>query len=60
MNGVFSAWDMLIEKQKNRAIIAQIRAEIEQLDEIPSRFGLPKVLKTDVLNIIDKYAKGAE
>lgn len=35
--------------------IEQIRSEIENMDEIPSRFGLPKVLKFEVLRIIDKY-----
>ena len=41
--------------QPTSQVLEDIKAEIEQMAEVPSRFGLPKVLKFEVLDIIDKH-----
>ena len=62
MNEGFSAWDLLIEKQRHRAILEQIKAEVEQLtdnkeyvDEFEDGYN---VAMKQVLDIIDRHIKG--
>lgn len=48
------------EQRLINGVLEQLRADIDSLELVkPSRFGLPKVYKHEVLDLIDSYMKGA-
>ena len=50
MSDVFDAWDMLLQREKEKSVIERIIEEVKKMDTL--------ITRSEVLEVIDKCMKG--